>query len=141
MTGDPRVARVAALFQALAPADLDRLGEFYAADARFKDPFNDVRGLDAVRGVFAHMFRALESPRFAVRDRVEQGDRAFLTWDFSFRLRGAPATHVVHGGSLITFDAHGRIAEHVDYWDSADLFETLPLVGAAMRWLKRRASR
>ena len=37
---DPRVARVIRFFEHLAPADLDRLDEVYASDARFKDPFN-----------------------------------------------------------------------------------------------------
>ena len=68
ITTDPRVQRVIAAFEALAPGDLDRLGEFYAEDARFKDPFNDVQGLPAVRAVFEHMFVALEAPRFVVTE-------------------------------------------------------------------------
>ncbi|HPM68402.1 MAG TPA: nuclear transport factor 2 family protein, partial [Piscinibacter sp.] len=72
---DARVARVVAMFESITPADVSRLGEFYASDARFKDPFNDVRGVPAIERVFAHMFVALDSPRFVVRDIVAEGDQ------------------------------------------------------------------
>ena len=38
------VAAVISLFEGLQPADIARLGEFYSADAYFKDPCNEVRG-------------------------------------------------------------------------------------------------
>ena len=60
---DPRVARVIRFFEHLAPADLDRLDEVYASDARFKDPFNEVHDIPGIRRVFAHMFDGLGSPR------------------------------------------------------------------------------
>jgi steroid delta-isomerase len=139
---DARVARVAALFMALTPADVARLGEFYAADARFKDPFNEVQGVPAIQRVFEHMYRTLESPRFVVRDALAEGDQAFLTWEFWFRFRrfDRGTEHCVRGGSHLVFAADGRIALHRDHWDAAELYEKLPGVGALMRWLKRRAS-
>jgi ketosteroid isomerase-like protein len=140
---DPRVERVVIFFEELAPADLRRLGDIYSGDARFKDPFNDVQGLPAIEAVFAHMFRALESPRFVVHEAVAEGDRSFLTWDFLFRFkRFSPGVDQrVHGASHLVFDANGRITAHRDYWDAAEeLYEKLPAVGALMRWLKRRAT-
>jgi len=139
---DARVARIVTLFESIAPADLARLGGFYAGDARFKDPFNEVQGIPAIEQVFAHMFAALDTPRFVVRDIVVEGDQCFLTWDFLFRFkRFDRAEQVVHGGSHLRFDAQGRIALHRDYWDAAEeLYEKLPLVGAFMRWLKKRAN-
>jgi ketosteroid isomerase-like protein len=140
---DPRVEQVVAFFEALAPADLRRLGDIYSADARFKDPFNEVRGLPAIEAAFAHMFRALESPRFVVHEAVAEGDRCFLTWDFLFRFkRFSPGVDQrVHGASHLVFGPDGRITMHRDYWDAAEeLYEKLPAVGALMRWLKRRAN-
>jgi ketosteroid isomerase-like protein len=140
---DPRVDQVVGFFEALAPADLRRLGGIYSADARFKDPFNDVQGLPAIEATFAHMFRALESPRFVVREAVAEGDRCFLTWDFLFRFkRFSPGVDQrVHGASHLVFGADGRITMHRDYWDAAEeLYEKLPALGALMRWIKRRAS-
>jgi steroid Delta-isomerase len=143
-SADPRVARIVTFFEQLSPADLPRVVDFYAADARFKDPFNEVQGVPAITGVFAHMYRALEAPRFVVHEIVVERDQCFLAWDFLFRFRRyAPAVdQVVRGGSHLRFAADGRIAMHRDYWDAAEeLYEKLPAVGALMRWLKRRASR
>ena len=47
----------------------------------------------------------------------------------------------VHGSSHLHLAADGRIAIHRDYWDAAEeLYEKLPVLGALMRWLKRRAN-
>ena len=139
---DPRVARVVALYETLARADLPALRGVYADGARFKDPFNQVQGAAAIARIFGHMFHTLDDPRFRVVDVVAEGDRAFLTWDFSFRTRGAGAAPMlIHGASHLCFDADGRVVMHRDYWDAAEeLYEKLPLLGVLMRWLKRRAA-
>jgi steroid delta-isomerase len=139
---DPRVEQVVVFFEALALSDLRRLGDIYSVDARFKDPFNDVQGLPAIEAAFAHMFRALESPRFVVNEALAEGDRCFLTWDFLFRFRrfSPGVDQRVHGASHLVFGSDGRVTMHRDYWDAAEeLYEKLPAVGALMRWLKRRA--
>ena len=139
---DPRVARIVEAFEALTPADLSRLGDFYAPDADFKDPFNEVRGVPAIQQVFAHMYVALEAPRFVIHDIVAQGDQCVLTWDFIFRFRRfSRELQTVRGASHLKLDADGLITLHRDYWDVAEeLYEKLPGVGALMRWLKRRAN-
>lgn len=139
---DPRVARLVELFEALSPGDVVRLPRYYAADARFKDPFNEVQGAAAIQRVFAHMFEALDSPRFVVREILLQGDQCFLTWDFLFRMRRfARGEQVVRGATHLRFDAHGLVSLHRDYWDAAEeLYEKLPGLGTLMRWLKQRAN-
>lgn len=129
-------------FEQLKPEDLRQLSRFYAADTRFKDPFNEVVGVEAVAGIFHHMFDSLDGPRFVVRDVVVQGDQAFLAWDFLFRMRRFNrAEQCIRGGSHLRFGADGRITEHRDYWDAAEeLYEKLPVIGALMRWLKKRAA-
>lgn len=139
---DARVARIVTLFEQLTPADVAGLGTYYLPDARFKDPFNDVQGVAAIRRVFEHMFEALAEPRFVVEDIVVEGDQCFLTWRFLFRLRRfSSALQTVRGSSHLRFAADGRVAQHRDYWDAAEeLYEKLPLLGLLMRWLRRRAS-
>jgi hypothetical protein len=141
-TDDPRTARVIALFEGLTPADLTRLGEFYAPQARFKDPFNEVQGVPAIKAVFDHMYAALNQPRFVVREAIVQGEQCFLVWDFLFRFKSySSAEQCVRGGSHLQYGPDGRITLHRDYWDTAEeLYEKLPGVGMFMRWLKRRAS-
>lgn len=139
---DPRVRKIVTLFEGLAPADLPRLPEIYTPDARFKDPFNEVQGVAAITRIFEHMFKALEAPRFVIRDAIVQGDQCFLSWDFVFRMkRFSNAEQVIRGATHLRLAADGRIAEHRDYWDAAEeLYEKLPAVGALMRWLKRRVN-
>lgn len=141
---DVRVDRVVQLYESLAPGDLaaeGRLARVYHPQARFKDPFNQVQGLAAITAIFGHMFKSLQAPRFIVITIVAAGDEAFLTWDFSFQRPGkAAAAMTIHGASHLRFGTDGRVLSHRDYWDAAEeLYEKLPLIGALMRWLKRRA--
>ena len=134
--------RIADFFEQLKPADLARLGEIYTDDARFKDPFNEVAGVPAIRRVFEHMYTSLETPRFVVREVIVQGPQCFLAWDFVFRMRRFDRSEqVIRGGSHLQLGPDGRIVMHRDYWDAAEeLYEKLPLLGRLMRWLKRRAT-
>jgi ketosteroid isomerase-like protein len=138
---DARVQRIVALFEQITPADVKRLSHYYAQDAQFKDPFNDVNGLPEIERVFAHMYVALDDPRFVIHEVIVEGNQCFLTWDFLFRFkRFNGKAQIVHGGSHLRFDAQGLVSLHRDYWDAAEeLYEKLPFVGALMRWLKRRA--
>ena len=139
---DPRIDRIVAFFEALAPGDLARLDTLYTADAYFKDPFNEVRGVPGIQRIFGHMFEALDAPRFVVRDVIVQGDQCFLSWDFLFGMkRFSREAQCIRGGSHLRLAADGRIASHRDYWDAAEeLYEKLPLIGGLMRWLKKRAN-
>jgi ketosteroid isomerase-like protein len=130
-------------FEHLTPDTLTQLGQHYAPNSRFKDPFNDIQGHAAIQQVFAHMFASLHEPRFAVTGQVQQGQQAFLTWDFVFRFRRFDTTtlQTVRGATHLLLDEEGRVTLHRDYWDAAEeLYEKLPVVGGLMRWLKRRAN-
>jgi ketosteroid isomerase-like protein len=143
MSNDPRIARLTRFFETLTPESVARIGMVYADDARFKDPFNDVRGIAQIQRVFDHMFEQVNEPRFIVTRAMCDGDDAFLTWEFVFRLkRPAGQTETIRGATHIQFARDGRVAVHRDYWDAAEeLYEKLPLLGGLMRFIKRRASR
>ncbi|HAX22522.1 MAG TPA: isomerase [Hydrogenophaga sp.] len=137
------VASITRWFESLTPGNLGQLEAFYSADARFKDPFNDVRGVPAITQIFKHMFVALHEPRFVVTQQIVDGAQAFLVWEFRFRFKrfDTVTEQVIHGGSHLTLTEDGRISEHRDYWDAAEeLYEKLPGLGALMRWLKRKAN-
>ena len=142
MSGDD-LGRVRAFFESISPQTVQRIDEIYAVDAWFKDPFNEVRGVESIRCIFEHMFEQVDSPRFVVREVLAEGDGAFLTWDFVFRNRRlGDGQQVIHGASHLRFDADGRVNYHRDYWDAAEeLYEKIPFLGGLMRALKRRAAR
>lgn len=138
------VARIERFFASISPQDVERLGEFYTADAWFKDPFNEVRGVPEIQRIFRHMYVALHEPRFVITGRIVEGAQCFLSWEFRFRFRrfDTRTEQVVRGASHLRLADDGRISWHRDYWDAAEeLYEKLPGVGALMRWLKRQANR
>ncbi len=138
---DASLARLVAFFESIAPATVTQLATVYTDDVFFKDPFNEVQGLPAVTRIFAHMFEQVDAPRFVVTGSVLQGEQAFLTWDFLFRMkRFASDEQCIRGSTHLKFAADGRVYFHRDYWDAAEeLYEKLPLLGSVMRGLKRLA--
>lgn len=135
------VANLVQFYEALAPTDLPRLSTIYSEDAFFKDPFNEVRGVPAIQGVFEHMFANLQAPRFCVTDRVVQDRQAFLGWTFRLHLKRWPrlAPLQVQGGSFLRFDDRGRVIWHRDYWDpNEELYAKLPGLGVFFRWLQKQ---
>lgn len=128
-------------FETINTGNVSQLAQVYSEDVFFKDPFNEVRGLPDVVRIFSHMFEQVDSPRFVVTNHVLQGDQAFLTWDFLFRMkRFSTAEQCIRGATHLRFGPDGRANFHRDYWDAAEeLYEKLPLLGSMMRGLKRLA--
>lgn len=134
---EPRLVALIDWYQTLAPETLGEVGMHYAENAHFRDPFNDVSGIVAIRRIFEEMFRRLEQPRFEITDCTTGAHSAMLTWRFSFGL--ALRETSVAGATHLRFDASGLICEHRDYWDPvAELLLPRPLLGFPFRWLYRR---
>ena len=128
-------------FESVSPETLVRIGDLYGADARFKDPFNDVKGVPAIEQVFRHMFTQVQAPRFVVGERIVQGDSAMLVWRFEFGVRVGKTLRpqVVNGVTHFKFDAQGKVSLHRDYWDTGEeLYMKLPVLGWLLRVLRRR---
>jgi len=133
--------RVIDFFQSISADSARTLSQIYTDDVWFKDPFNEVQGLEQVSHIFTHMFEQVDAPRFVVTHSVLQDDQAFLTWDFLFRMRRfSDDEQCIRGATHVRFASDGRVAYHRDYWDAAEeLYEKLPVLGSLMRWLKTRA--
>lgn len=128
-------------FESVSPESVPRIGDLYAADARFKDPFNDVQGVPAIEHIFRHMFTQVEAPRFVVTEQIVQYDSAMLAWRFEFGVRVGKTVRpqVVHGVTHFKFGADGKVSLHRDYWDTGEeLYMKLPVLGWLLRALKRR---
>jgi len=109
--------------EALSPASLDTLTNFYAENAIFTDPFQTVNGRPAIRRVYAAMFDNLDAPRFKdVRVLASPGNaQLMLRWTFEF-----------------AFDAQGLVTRHTDFWDASRLMQGLPLIGPLIGWIRRK---
>ncbi len=104
---------------------------------RFRDPFNDVSGVEALIRATAAMFR-FGTPRFEILDRALGGRGGYLLWRYTVDIR-AERPWIIDGMTALRFDAAGRVIEHIDHWDAAgQVYERLPLLGALLRLIKRR---
>lgn len=135
------LARYAALFERIAPQDLERLDEYFAPEARFADPFTDVRGLAQIRRVFERMFETCRDVRFVVSNRFVSNGTGCLVWTMTFRPAGrllGTRSVRIEGASHLRFDETGLLLEHVDYWDAGVVYARLPLLGALVRFVRNR---
>ena len=140
MDATPDLDRLIAFYHDLTPESIARFPEFYSADAYFKDPFNEVRGIEAIQRIFRHMFQQVETPRFVVTERVADANGVMLVWEFCYRVRlwGRGETQVMRGVSHLKFAADGKVNYHRDYWDAAEeLYMKLPAIGSLMRGLRK----
>ncbi len=82
------------------------------------------------------------APRFVIAEAVAGDGQAFLTWEFFFRFRAShQAERCIRGATHLRFAPDGRVRAHRDYRDAAEeLYEKLPVLGAFMRFLRRRAA-
>ena len=137
-----QVDELVRFFETLSPGSLARFPDFYAEDAWFKDPFNEVQGVAAIQRIFRHMFTQVAEPRFRVVDRVADGNGLVLVWEFHFRWSGfwrRGRAEVLRGVSHLRFDARDTVIYHRGYWDAAEeLYMKLPGLGWLLGGLRRR---
>ena len=118
---------------------IDDFRTIYDAQVRFKDPFNEVKGIDAVHRIFAHMYRNLDAPKFTITEYIEKADVAYVKWEFHFSFKNVVTEEMFEGVSRLVIDEEDRVVEHVDYWDAAEhMYEKMPLIGSLLRMIKRK---
>lgn len=129
-------------FTSMTPASVEQLHTVYTEEVLFKDPFNEVTGLLAVRKIFLEMFHQVDVPRFVVLLHGVTGGEGFITWEMHYRFKKETQQQCIRGATHVRFAADGRISLHRDYWDAAEeLYEKLPILGGLMRMLKRAVQR
>jgi steroid delta-isomerase len=128
-------------YESISITTVDDLVALYAVDASFKDPFNLVVGRDEIKKIFLKMFDQVDSPRFVVKQALQQDHSACLLWEFHFQFKRWDTTHkCVTGVSWLQFNQDCLVSSHTDYWDPAEgIYEHLPLIGSFMKGLKKLA--
>jgi predicted ester cyclase len=125
-------------YETLTPETTGALSSLVTPDVLFRDPFNDVQGVEAYERVLTKMFQDLDAPKFEVRHAVLDGEVGFLKWQLVYRGKRSRERRIV-GMSELRFNEDGRVARHVDYWDAASqLYESVPLLGFILRLIRRR---
>ncbi len=118
---------------------IDDFKTIYHAQVKFKDPFNEVKGIDAVQHVFAHMYRNLDEPKFTITEYVDKADIAYVKWKFHFSFKNDRSKEMFEGVSRLVMNNEGRVVEHIDYWDASEhMYEKMPIIGWLLRTIKRK---
>lgn len=132
--------RYVAVLNATNADTIDDLVACFAADARFRDPFSDVRGKAKIRRVFEKTYEDLDDVAFSVTDRASGADGHYLRWTFRCLPKGflrKQGPLVIEGLTEVRFDDAGFVLAHLDYWDPAPgLYARIPLLGFALRQLR-----
>ena len=117
---------------------LEGIEDFVSVDIKFKDPFNDLSGLDSFRRLLVKTLNDVKGLKFEVTHRAWTENILFLRWSFQGEVRGLNYWKV-EGMSEINFDEQGLVCRHVDHWDAAGQFyEKLPLIGTIIRIIRSR---
>jgi steroid Delta-isomerase len=138
----PALSAWIALFTGLDRDGVPSAGHLAAIatdDVRFRDPFNDLRGIEGLRRLLAHTREQLPEARLEVLDSAWSAPTAYLKWRMTARIR-VIGDWQVEGMSEVRFAPDGRVAYHLDHWDAAaQFYGRLPLIGPLLCWLGRSA--
>lgn len=108
-------------------------------NAKFKDPFHEVEGLQNIFRIFLSMYKKLDEPKFKIKEVVENKNIAYIKWTFTFKFKKEANTQSFDGVSRVVFNSNDKMILHEDYWDAAsNLYEKIPVVSLLMRFLKRK---
>ncbi len=140
MINDAWFAQLQALYSMPADFSQQRLQDFYHADACFVDPIHRVQGTQAMQAYFSHSYQNLLDCQFTFTRHNRCNDDIYIVWDMHFRHPRLQRGAVIHvpGMSHLQLRAE-KIHYHRDYYDAgAMLYENVPVLGTATRWLKRK---
>ncbi|VEB96437.1 SnoaL-like domain [Cedecea lapagei] len=112
----------------------------YDRDATLIDPFGEHRGLAEIQRYFAHLLANVAYCRFSIDTPLCDGARFAVSWTMHWshpKVDGGAALSLP-GCSIV--DIHNElIVRQRDYYDAGEmLYEHLPLLGWAVRSVKRR---
>ncbi|WP_437884096.1 nuclear transport factor 2 family protein [Pseudomonas sp. LRF_L74] len=133
--------RFAEGFASLDKHNLERVETLYSADIAFRDPLHEVHGLKELRAYYAQLYANLSALRFVFDafDELREGE-GYLRWTMHYRhprLAGGKPLQLEGCSHLLWRD--GKVYRHRDYFDAgALLYEHIPVLGGAIRLLKRR---
>lgn len=140
------VARTAERFQTLfnqmCARQIGSIGTVYSPDVQFTDPFTSVQGLDALGRYLDSAYGNVIGCRFDFGRLAIDDDQVAVPWVMYLRhkrLRGGQEIRVDGISHLVV--RNQRVIMHRDYFDAGQLlYENLPLLGRAVRFVRGLAS-
>lgn len=132
------VNRFKDLYRDFTQVKVNQFSQVYAEDIIFRDPVHEIRGAGDVLGYLEGVCERVEFCQFEYLDELVSENKAYIKWNMNFRHPSlGKEVHTVRGMSHIEFSDH--IHYHEDVYDLGEmLYEHIPLLGAATRFLKRK---
>lgn len=122
-----------------AQTSKEEYASFFNEASTFQDPFQKVQGLDAIHNIFVDMYKTLHQPKFKILETVCDEKSTYIQWTFEYAMSPIKPLESFTGVSRVTFDEHGKVLSHIDYWDAAEnIYEKIPLLGSLIRIIKRK---
>ena len=132
------IQRYHAFFEQLTDDRVEGFRDIAADNVRYRDPLMDSQGIDAVIASMHKWFEDLDDIQFTMKEHAETGLVMFQHWTMQLRVKKLPKhLWLLEGLSKITFDENGKVIDQIDYWDTAPIFESVPVLGSATRLIKR----
>ncbi|MGC4014345.1 MAG: nuclear transport factor 2 family protein [Luteolibacter sp.] len=130
------LAAVVAHYEKLSLKKLDHLGDIYAPSVHFRDPIREANGLGSLRALLEDILKRMDAWSLEVIDAQGDEHSGFLLWTLLYTFRGKDRS--VTGTSHLKFASDGRISHRQDHWDATALYAEIPLLGALLRFFRRR---
>lgn len=122
---------------------LTTLSLLYHADAVLIDPFGEHQGMLAIHRYFTRLLENVDHCRFTIDPPLNGNDRFLVSWTMHWshpRLAHGEAL-MLPGCSAVEVQ-DGMIVRQRDYYDAGEMiYEQIPVLGWAVRCVKRRVSR
>ncbi|NGN96483.1 nuclear transport factor 2 family protein [Grimontia sp. S25] len=132
--------RFITVYTSLRKDNLNSLDEIYSQDVVFEDPAHRIEGYHNLSRYFESMYTNVTDCRFDIHDHAVNGDVAFISWTMTLshpKLEGG-AERAVKGCTRLVLK-EGRVVVHRDYFDLGEmLYEALPVLGSAVKMIKKR---
>jgi hypothetical protein len=137
------LARFREFFSTFSADKVDRLlAATYANDVWFNDTLKEIQGLAQLAPYLRHSAEAVEACTVRIDEIIGNGNGDyFARWSMMIRFKRFARGEDTHsiGISQLRFDRDGLVVFHQDFWNAADgLFQYVPVLGAAIRAIKRR---
>jgi len=132
------VERFKSFYRDLMAVRLDDMGLLYDTNVVFRDPVHEIRGVHDLHAYMSTMCNGITQGRFEYIDQLVAEGRAYVKWNMYYaHPRLGRQTIVVRGVSQVEFAE--KIFYHEDIYDMGELlYEHVPVLGGATRWLKKR---
>ncbi len=133
--------KVRALYMRFDKKILKNLTDIYSDDIQFRDPLHALNGIAKLTDYYASNMENLVDCRFEFHHSLEMIERgeAILFWTMHYRhkkIAGGKPLELTGNSHLLFND---KVYYHRDYYDAgAMLYEHLPLLGSAIRYVKKR---